>query len=187
MSDLTITHGGVSVTKRSGGEVLSNNKKLNQMNVDLITVTPEVQNSDTDASGDLLFDALEIPNAVADKGGSAILQSINVFHKGDRTLNFDLVFFQVTKDLGAAGAALTWGGSSETDNADAAVLLGHVSMSDWCDLVDVQIATKTNIGLVLEAASDTRSIYCAGIARSAPGGAHGATDNIDIRFGIVQD
>ena len=152
-------------------------EKLNKMDVDLITVTPTVQNSDTDAAGDLLFDSLEIENAVAVSGGSGILQSVNVFHKGDQNVSFDLLFFQVTKDLGAAGAALTWGGSSETDNADAAVLL-----------VDVQIATKTNIGLVLKAAEGTKSIFCAAVCRGAASGAHGATSgNILVRLGIVKD
>ena len=165
----------------------STTEKLNKMDVDLITVIPTVQTGTTDADGDLLFDALEIPNAVAVNGGSCILQSVSVFHKADENVTFDLVFFQVTQDLGAAGAALTWGGSSETTNADNAVLLGHVSVSDWCDLVDVQIATKSNIGLVLQAASGTKSIFCAGICRSAATGDHDATTNIDIRFGIVKD
>ena len=162
-------------------------EKLNKMDVDLITITPAVQNDDTDASGDLLFDSTTIGNAVAVNGGSSILQSVTVFHKGDQNVIFDLLFFQTTQDLGAAGSALTWGGSSETTNADNAVLLGHVSISDWCDLVDVQIATKTNIGLVLKAASGTLNIYCAAVCRGAASGGHGATDNIDIRLGFVKD
>ena len=162
-------------------------EKINKMDVDLITVIPTVQTGTTDADGDLLFDALEIPNAVSVNGGSSILQSVSIFHKADENVTFDLVFFQVTQDLGAAGAAITWGGSSETTNADNAVLLGHVSITDWCDLVDVQIATKTNIGLVLQAASGTRSIFCAGVCRSAASGDHDATTNVDIRLGIVKD
>jgi hypothetical protein len=162
-------------------------EKLNKMAVDLITVIPTVQTGSTDADGDLLFDALEIPYAVSENGGTSILQSVNVFHKADETVNFDLVFFQVTQDLGTAGAALTWGGSSETTNADNAVLLGHVNISDWCDLVDVQIATKTNIGLVLQAAAGTKSIFCAGICRGAASGDHDATTNVDIRLGIIKD
>jgi|10_taG_2_1085330.scaffolds.fasta_scaffold08936_6 hypothetical protein len=164
-------------------------EKLNKMDIDLITVTPTVQNSDTDADGDLLFDSLEIENAVAVSGGSSILQSVNVFHKGDQNVIFDLLFFQVTKDLGAAGAALTWGGGGdETDQAEAAVLIGHISISDWSDLIDVQIATKTNIGLVLKAAAGTKSIYCAGVCRGAASAAHGATSgNILIRLGILKD
>ena len=162
-------------------------EKLNKMDVDLITVTPTVSTGSTDADADLLFDSLEIENAVAVNGGSSILQSVSVFHKGDQNVVFDLLFFQVTKDLGTAGAALTWGASSETDNADAAVLLGHVSISDWSDLVDVQIATKSNIGLVLKAASGTTSIFCAGVCRAAASGDHTVATNVDIRLGFVKD
>ena len=162
-------------------------ERLNKMDVDLITVTPTVSTGSTDAAADLLFDSLEIENAVAVPGGSSILQSVSVFHKGDQNVAFDLLFFQVTKDLGTAGAALTWGGSSETDNADAAVLLGHVAITNWSDLVDVQIATKTNIGLVLKAASGTTSIFCAGVCRGAASGDHTVATNIDIRLGVVKD
>ena len=162
-------------------------EKLNKMDIDLITVTPTVSTGSTDADADLLFDSLEIENAVSALGGRAILQSVSVFHKGDENVVVDLLFFQVTKDLGAAGAALTWGGSSETDNADAAVLLGHVAITDWCDLVDVQIATKNNIGLILKAAAGTTSIFCAGVCRGAASGDHTVATNIDIRLGLVKD
>ena len=162
-------------------------EKLNKMDVDVITVTPTVSTGSTDAAADLLFDSLEIENAVAVNGGSSILQSVSVFHKGAENVVFDLLFFQVTKDLGTAGAALTWGGSSETDNADAAVLLGHVAITDWSDLVDVQIATKSNIGLILKAASETTSIFCAGICRGAASGDHTVATNVDIRLGLVND
>ena len=162
-------------------------ERLGKMDVDLITVIPTVSTGSTDADADLLFDSLEIENAVVVNGGTAILQSVSVFHKGDQNVVFDLLFFQVTQDLGTAGSALTWGGSSETTNADNAVLLGHVSITDWSDLVDVQIATKNNIGLVLKAASGTTSIYCAGVCRGAASGDHTVATNVDIRLGIVKD
>ena len=162
-------------------------ERLGKMDVDLITVIPTVSTGSTDADADLLFDSLEIENAVSVPGGSSILQSVSVFHKGDQNVTFDLLFFQVTQDLGTAGSALTWGGSSETTNADNAVLMGHVSISNWSDLVDVQIGTKTNIGLVLKAASGTTSIYCAGVCRSAASGDHAAVTNVDIRLGFVKD
>ena len=115
------------------------------------------------------------------------MHSIGVFLKGDINVSFDIVFFQVTQDLGAAGAALTWGGSSETTNADNAVLLGHTSVTDWTDLVDVHVATKTNIGLVLQAAAGTKSIYCAGICRGTASGDHTTATNIDLRIGVIKD
>ena len=61
------------------------------------------------------------------------------------------------------------------------------SISDWSDLVDVQIATKSNIGLVLKAASGTTSIFCAGVCRAAASGDHTVATNVDIRLGFVKD
>ena len=162
-------------------------ERLGKMNVDLITVIPTVSTGSTDANAELLFDSLEIPFAVSVDGGSSIIQSVSCFHKGDVDVIFDLLFFQVTQDLGSAGATLTWGGSSETTNADNAVLLGHTSISNWTDLVDVKVATKTNIGLVVQAASGTRSIFCAGVCRGAASGDHTTATNLDIRIGIVKD
>ena len=162
-------------------------EKLNKMDVDVITVIPTISTGSTDAAADLLFDSLEIPNAVSVNGGSAIIQSVGCFHKGDVDVVFDLLFFQVTQDLGAAGAALTWGGSSETTNADNAVLLGHTSITNWTDLVDVKVATKTNIGLVVQAASGTKSIFCAGVCRGVASGDHTTATNLDLRIGIVKD
>ena len=162
-------------------------ERLGKMDVDLITVIPTVSTGSTDAIADLLFDSLEIPNAVAVVGGSGIIQSVSCFHKGDIDVIFDLLFFQVTQDLGTAGSALTWGGSSETTNADNAVLMGHTTISNWTDLVDVKVATKTNIGLVVQAAAATKSIFCAGVCRGVASGDHTTATNLDLRIGIVKD
>ena len=162
-------------------------KKLNRMDIDLITVTPTVSSSSTDAAGDLLFDSIEIPNAVTVPGGSGILQSVAIFSQDENLPAIDLLFYQVTQDFGTAGTAIT--GTMTVAEADAAILLGHVSITNWTILAnaDAHLATKTNIGLVLKAASGTASIYMAGIIRSVAAGAWGATDDIDIRLGIMRD
>ena len=55
MSDLTITNAGVSVTKSTGAEVLSNNKKLNQMKVDFIDVSITLPDNASMVAGDIMF------------------------------------------------------------------------------------------------------------------------------------
>ena len=52
-------------------------------------------------------------------------------------------------------------------------------------MINAQIATKLNIGIVLKSTEDTRDIYVAGIIREA--GTARAADAIDLRLGIVQD
>ena len=162
-------------------------ERLGKMDVDLITVTPVISASGTDAAGELLFDSTEIPNAVSVLGGSAILQSVSVFSLDDNKPSIDLLFYQVTQDFGTAGTAIT--GTMSAAESDSAILLGHVAITNWTILAnaDAHLATKTNIGLVLKAAAATRSIYMAGIVRSAATSAWGATTNIDIRLGIVKD
>ena len=48
-----------------------------------------------------------------------------------------------------------------------------------------QVSTKNNIGLVLQGASSSKTVYVAGIIREA--GTARAADAIDIRLGIVKD
>ena len=161
-------------------------EKLNKMDVDLISITPTVS-AGTDAAGDLLFDSIEIENAVAVNGGTSILQSIAVFSNDDNLPSIDLLFYQVTQDFGTAGTAIT--GTMTAAEANAAVLLGHVAVTDWCILAnaDAHLATKTNVGLILKAAAASTSIYMAGIVRSACASAWGATSDVDIRLGIMKD
>ena len=162
-------------------------EKLNKMDVDLISVTPTVSASGTDAAGELLFDSIEIENAVAVNGGTSILQSIAVFSNDNNLPSIDLLFYQVTQDFGTAGTAIT--GTMTPAEANAAVLLGHVAVTDWCILAnaDAHLATKTNIGLILKAAAASTSIYMAGIVRSACASTWGDTSDVDIRLGIKKD
>ena len=61
MSDLTITEGGIAVTKKSGGEFLTADKKLNQMK----TVTKDVTATLTahGTVGDVMFVTTKIEDA----------------------------------------------------------------------------------------------------------------------------
>ena len=114
MSDLTITLAGESVDKKTGGEVLTPGKKLTQMNIDLIdvAVSPDVSNGGAGTVGDLLFLVTEIPNAVAVKGGVAILQSVVVVSSGTVVTGaLDLVF---TSD---STALVDESGAAETGDA----------------------------------------------------------------------
>ena len=113
MSDLTITHAGSTVTQ-TRQEVLSNNKKLNQMKVDLIDVVPTC---DTDAipNDDVIFDWVEIPNAVAVKGGSAIIQSIHLLDKAIKSATMDIFFQTDNTTLGTLGGDPSLGDADATD------------------------------------------------------------------------
>ena len=182
MSDLTITNAEISVTKKTGGEVLSNNKKLNQMKVTLIDVEPTVDTSAYQA-GDLMFNPIKIENAVAVKGGSAILQSVAVANDDALTGAFDLVVTASDDAPGTLNNAVS--GESGLSDANADLILGITSISNMVDVGGCSIGSKQNIGMVIKAESTTRDVYVWGIAQSTdnPTGATG----YKLRFGIVQD
>ena len=182
MSDLTITNAGVSVTKKTGGEVLSNNKKLNQMKVTLIDVEPTVD-TNAYAAGDLMFNPIKIENAVAVKGGSAILQSVAVANDDALTGAFDLVVTASDDAPGTLNNAVS--GESGLSDANADLILGITSISNMVDVGGCSVGSKQNIGMVIKAESTTRDVYVWGIDQSTdnPTGATG----YKLRFGIVQD
>jgi len=157
----------------------SSAEKLNKMDVDLIDVTTTCDTSGTD-NNDVLFDYVEIPNAVSVLGGSAIIQSIQVLDEDDVGTTLDLVFQTDNTSLGTVDAAVT------ITDANARDILGSVSVSNYFDGDTWQMATKTNIGLVVKAASTTRSIYVAGVNRNGGSVTH-TVNGIKLRIGVVKD
>ena len=157
-------------------------EKLNKMDVDLITVTPTIETSTIDAH-DVLFNPIEIPNAVAVNDGTSILQSICLIDQTDTSVDagvaIDLVFTQDDTVLGSLDAAVS-GADSVLDG-----ILGIISITNYADMINGQVATKNNIGLILKGASSSKSVYVGGVIREA-GTARGVND-IDIRLGIVKD
>ena len=182
MSDLTITTAGVTESKVSGGEFLSSDKKLNQMKVDIISITPGTT-TNTCSDGEIIFDNEKIENCVGVKGGSCILQSVTILDDDDIGATVDLVFLSAAGSLGTEGSAIS------VDDASSAVpgtILGVVTVSNYMDGINWQLGHKENIGLVLKAASGSRDIYVACINRSGGDQTWGA-DDLHLKFGVVQD
>ena len=111
------------------------------------------------------------------------MQSICLIDQTDTSVDtgvqIDLVFTQDATTLGSLDAAVS-AADSVLDG-----ILGIVSITNYVDMINGQIATKQNVGLVLKSTTDTRDIYVAGIIREA--GTARAVDAIDLRLGIVQD
>ena len=157
-------------------------EKLNKMDVDVITVTPDIETSTIDAN-DVFFNPVEIPNAVAVNDGTSILQSICLIDQTDTSVDagvaIDLVFTQDDTVLGSLDAAVS--------GADRVLegRLGIISITNNAYMINGQVATKNNIGLILKGASSSKSVYVGGVIRET-GTARAATA-IDIRLGIVKD
>ena len=160
-------------------------ERLGKMDVDIITVTPTIETSTIDAD-DVLFNPVEITNAVSVPGGRSLLHSICLIDQTntsvDAGVEIDLVFTQDSTALGTLDAAV--------DCADTVLdgILGiiNISRSSYVDMINGQISTKNNVGLALIGAStSSQSVYVGGIIREA--GTARAADAIDIRLGIIKD
>ena len=157
----------------------SSRARLGRMDVDLIDVDP-VCEAASNADGDVIFTFTEIPNAVAIDGGTCLLHSVSLLDDDDNGGKIDLIFQTDSTTLGTLGAAV-----SESD-ANAGDILGYVQLDTYFDGINWQLSSKTNIGLVLKAASGTKSLYVAGVNRN--GDAQTATAaGIHLRIGVIKD
>jgi hypothetical protein len=149
--------------------------------VQWISVTPTLD-TNAYADNDVLFNSVEIPNAVFAKGRSATLISITGHDKDDQAIAMDLLFSQAALTLGTINAAV----DISDANLAAGVPLGHrrIATGDYLDLVNGQTITHlVSPGLVLEAAATTRSLYVAGINRG--GTPTHAANGLVLNFGLI--
>ena len=139
-------------------------EKLNKMDVDLIDVTLTTAAA-TMADNEAITLSIEIPNAVAVKGGAAIIQSITLFNLDDSVESpaMELVFIEDNSAFASD--------ESQAINASDSVFLkaiGSTTVSNWSTFTPStnEMACKHNIGMVVKAPSDSTSIYVMVINRS---------------------
>jgi len=125
------------------------------------TFTPVLETSIL-ADNDVFFVATEIP-CFFPENGKATLISVVVLDGDDQNTDFDLYFFDGSVTLGTLNAAVS------ISDADAAKCLGSVRMeaaTDSDDLINSRLFVKRGIGLQLQAADGTRSLWVGGVVRS---------------------
>ena len=128
----------------------------------VIDVTPTLDTNEY-ASGDALFNKVEIPNAVLGNGGCSKLMGLTISSK--KAADTDIIVYLMTNNQSvcAANAAMN---ISASDGA-AAGFLGYINTSDGgADLgnyVLMQSPTtdenQHSIPMLLQAASDSSSVY----------------------------
>jgi hypothetical protein len=141
----------------------------------IIRVTPTLDTS-AYANDDVFFNPTEIPRAVIEKGGCSKLVGLTILNEDDAEHDIDLVFMQVSKDLGTINDVV--GSNSKWTNALAkqAKILGWISidMGDhMTDLVNNIVYHYVNFGdgtggalpMLLQAESDSTSVYVAAVSR----------------------
>lgn len=150
---------------------------LQSSTADSATVTLSLDTS-AYATGDVLAATQEIADVVPSVGDATALHSLVILDKDDQGQGLDIVFLDANVPLGTENAA-----PSITD-ANAAHVLGIVSVAaaDFVDLGGCRVATLSGIGLVLQPAADSRSVYVAAISRGT--GTYTAA-GIDLRLGFI--
>lgn len=132
-------------------------------------------------AGELLADTQEVVNAMRVASGTGGIHSIVLNDKDDQGAELYLVFLSANVSLGTENQA-----PSITDaNADSILGIVPVYASDWVDLGGCRIATLTNVGLVIKAATGSTSFYIAAV--NGAGAPTYSAAGITMRLGLWRD
>lgn len=172
MSDLTITNAGVSVAANSAGSSISTGRRK------IIRVTPTLDTS-TYAAGDVIFNSVEIPNAVREEGGCSKLVAAFLHSNNTDNLLFEMIFTENAATFGTVNATAN---ISDGDLRTASVL-GYISCesaddtTNYIDLSEIKRihdnrsdASASSPGfspIFLQAASNSTSVYFAVLGGSS--------------------
>lgn len=157
--------------------------KAGSAGLDLSSDTIKVALSlDTNAyvTGDVLADTQEVAGAMRVPMGTGVWQSLVVLDKDDNGIALDIVLLRSDVSIGTENVAV-----SVTD-ADADEILGtvEVAATDYVDLINSQLATKPNLGIVVSALAGETSLWVAAIIRGA--GTY-TVNGITLLLGFLRD
>jgi len=143
----------------------------------VVTVTPVLEAAAQDA-GDVIFDAVEIPQCLLAPGGSAILDSIVCVDADDQKAQMHLVLMTALIGLGTKNAA-----PDITDAEALANVIGHVELlaASYVDLGGASVLTKLGLAMPVQGASGSRSLWVAGFTTGTPTYSVGG---LRLRFGF---
>tara|TARA_R110002074_G_scaffold179258_1_gene343240 strand:- start:57 stop:569 length:513 start_codon:yes stop_codon:yes gene_type:complete len=158
----------------------------------VVKVSP-VMTADDNADNDVAFDWTAV-NISTENGLATMLQSVAILDADDSAAALELVFCIGSDADGTAPSAAqgliggATAGSAVVDitgaEAQAVQICGNIQMPlSEGDLLTAYAITVANIGLILQPAVNSKTIYMGGIWRSEPA-ATGAVDTLDIYLGF---
>ena len=169
------------IGKYSAGE------KLNKMDLDVITVT---LTTDAETIGDnkVFAQAIEIPFATAENGGSGLIKSITILDQTTTAPAMDIVFSTANTSISQDEGKAVGEDVSDLDSA-LVNMLGVVKIvaGDYTDLADSSLASKTGIDLGIHSADASTSIYASAINRSGGNYTASATTVLRMKITIQKD
>ena len=159
----------------------SSGEKLNKMDVDVITGTPDIAEA-TYSNLDLMCEGETISDALSVNGGRCILQSITAIDTSDTGGAITVVITDATvNDMGTVGSAVAMA-DAVADNSVAVI-----ELTNWIDVGGAKICSKGNIGLVLKGGASTKTLHY-GVFNSSGGDiVIGSGEDIIFQFGVIKD
>ena len=177
MSDLTTTTAGVTTTVHRT-ELKGAQGPHGVDKGAVISVKPTLYIAGETASDKVMFVSTEVPNAVLRKGGASKLIGITMVDYENQKLNWDLWFHRVDSDFGTLGtgdptitdaniklAKLL--GAFDIDWSKGVVSLGTTIATKQVNYIQSSASQKPTMPIMLQAASDSTSVYVQGICRAA--------------------
>ena len=159
-------------------------------NFEIIRVNPTVI-AGTTQDNDVMFDNVEIPNAVKGNGGCSKLLAVYVIDTDNENHDMDLIFMSTNTALGTAGSganisdadalATNMCGVISLDFTDRQCSLGGSTITGFSDGA---VGTVPSIPMLLQAEDNSTSVFMGGIAREEM--AFAATNNVQIILHIQQ-
>ncbi len=159
----------------------------------VIRVIPTIETS-AYAAGDVIFNSVEIPNAVIGKGGCSKLIAAYMVSNNTNNLVFDMIFTENAATFGTVNATAN---ISDADIRTAKVLsswhceaaddtTNYIDNSEIKRIFDTRSDSGSNTGNImptlLQAASGSRSVYFAVIGGSSI--TYGSTTDLEFIFHI---
>ena len=133
------------------------------------------------ASGDILVVPQEITGAFREAGGHLWIHNLVLLDEDDQGQAIDILFLNADGSIGTINSAV-----SVTD-AVARTITGMVQVltTDYANMINSQIAFKSNIGQKIKAASGSTSLYVAAVLRS--GTPTYSASGIRLKIGVSWD
>jgi hypothetical protein len=148
---------------------------------ELFVVVPTIDTA-IYADGDVLFDWVEIPNAVRRKGDIGYIKSVTVIDKADQATGYELYIASANGTLGTVNAAPSISDANMV--ANQVQHLGDILAAEMKDLGGARVATKQDRALQVQAAAASRSLWIGGrVLGGTP--TYGAATDLALLVGIM--
>ncbi len=160
-------------------------------NIIEVTPTLTIGSPTAFAAADVLFNSVEIPNAVSSRGGVSRLVAITCYDQADQGVDFDLIFSKNSATFGTINDVV-----DITDpNVEAAKIIGSVKCDFSKGLINFVLSKFTTLGayrgadgnstglpFLLKAAEGSTSVYFAAIIQGTA--TFAAADDLDFTFHV---